>query len=319
MSEKISAAHAPSASGSILGARGTTRPCVEAMVTILTSPYPPREITVLFCDEHPGEHPGEHLVDRENKHYAASFVVWDWLREGITIVPDGFGTHAGTGRWGLRFVLNLIEFYQIPLKEEWFEDVKQFERINEGKLTERDRKALYEPEYFAPGWPEYASECRKNLWHDAGRDVAQSFPFWLLEPEIVEYAKGIGKDADNVVFRAVKRLEVIIRELGGFDAHLLGENLVNEAMGAGKPFAPHGATTSEVQAWANLFRGTVGAFRNPQSHRDVKLSIEDAAAQLLTVNWLIRKLKADFPEKFMTEEERRAMTKKRKRRHAQTS
>lgn len=282
-----------------LGARGTTYSCVEAMVTILTSPFPPREITVLFCDTHPSEH----LADIENKHYAASFVVWDWLDEEITIVPDGFGTHTGTGGWGLRFVLNLIEFHQIPLKEKWIKDVKQFERINDGNLTEHDRKALHEPDYWAPSWRMYASEYRGNLWHDAVPDAAQAFPFWLLEPEITKYARDLGKDADSVVFRAVKRLEVIIREMGGFDADLVGKDLVNVAMGTGKPLAPHGATDSETLAWANLFRGAVGAFKNPQSHRDVKLGIEDAASQLLTVNLLIRKLKADFPEKFKAEDD----------------
>jgi len=69
-----------------LGEPGTTHPCVQAMVTILTSPYRCREITVVFQKKQPGE-----------DSYAVCFVIWDWLGCELTIVPDGFGTHAGTG------------------------------------------------------------------------------------------------------------------------------------------------------------------------------------------------------------------------------
>jgi Protein of unknown function (Hypoth_ymh) len=81
---------------------------------------------------------------------------------------------------------------------------------------------------------------------------------------------------------------------------------------------PHGATVSETQAWANLFRGAVGAFKNPQSHRDVRLNTVDAAGQLLTVNLLISKLKADFPEQFKTEDELHSTTRKRRPRRSPT-
>lgn len=69
-----------------LGCSGATHPCVEAMVTILTSPYQCREITAVFQEKQPGE-----------DSYAVCFVIWGWLGCEITIVPDGFGTHNGTG------------------------------------------------------------------------------------------------------------------------------------------------------------------------------------------------------------------------------
>jgi hypothetical protein len=123
-----------------LGRAGTTQPCVEAMVTILTSPYRCQEITVVFQEKQPGEDSN-----------AVCFVVWDWLDCDITIVPDGFGTHAGTGGWGLALVLSLIQFYQIPLKEKWVE-ARQFERIASGHPTARDREQLHIADYGAPSW-----------------------------------------------------------------------------------------------------------------------------------------------------------------------
>jgi hypothetical protein len=124
----------------------------------------------------------------------------------------------------------------------------------------------------------------------------------LIEPELLNDAKGIERNPNLAVFQAARRLEMVMHGLGPYDAHLTGEQLVNEAMGTGKPFEPHGATSNERLAWANLFRGAIGAFRNPQAHRDQQLKLEDAIGQILTINTLLRKLKADFPDKFRQEE-----------------
>jgi len=275
-----------------LGVPGSTHECVEAMATILTSPYPCREITILICRKHP-----------QADHYAVSFVIWDWLGTEVTIVPNGFGTHAGTGGWGLEVVLDLIQFYQVPLKEKWIRDVDQFTRINSGYPTERDLKELHQADHGAPSWPLFAREFGSWLWRQAMSEEGRPFPYWLLEPELLEVVRGVEVDPDGAAFRAVKRLEVMVRELGSLDAHLFGDNLINQAMRDSGALVPHGATPAESQAWANLFRGAIGAFKNPQSHRDVKLAGSDAAAQILAVNLLIRKLKADFPEKFAKSDE----------------
>lgn len=276
-----------------LGVPGVTNECIKALVTILTSPYPCREITILFCKEH--EHPLH-----EEQHYSASFVAWDWLDSEVTIVPDGFGTHGGTGGWGLALALELIRFHAIPLKEKWIVDAEQFHRINRGTPTGRDLKDLRQSEFGAPSWPAYMRNFGSRLWLQVTPHAYWRFPYWLLEPELWENVKGIEEDGDTATFRAVKRLEVVIRQLSGLDARLVGEELVNQAMREGGKLTPLGATSGEIQAWSNLFRGVMGAFKNPQSHRDVKLTIEDAAAQVLTVNLLIRKLRADFPDKIPT-------------------
>jgi hypothetical protein len=275
-----------------LGMSGSTIECVAAMVTILTSPFPCREITVLFCQEH--EHP-----QPEQQHYAVSFAIWDWLGHDLTIVPDGFGTHAGTGGWGLAVVLELIEYYRIPLKEKWIDDVNQFWRINAGFPTERDIKDLHVDDHWAPSWRLHVGHYGPRLWAHALDGEAGPFPHWLLEPELVKCVRGIERDPANAVFQAAKRLEVIVRQIGGYDATLIGDNLITEAMLSQRArLVPHGATDNETQAWALLFRGAIGAFKNPLSHRDVELSMDEATQRILTVNLLIQRLKADFPEKF---------------------
>jgi hypothetical protein len=271
-----------------LGKRGATYPCVRAMVTILTSPYPCSEITVVFQEQARGE-----------DHTAVCFVIWDWLGREITIVPDGFGTHSGTGGWGLGVVLALIQFFQVPLKEKWVE-ADQFERIASGYPTRRDCEHLHQADYGAPSWP-YSLQNYEHrgrvLWTDLPRETSQ-FPYWVIEPELLGDVKDLERNPGLAVFQAARRLEMVVRSLGPYDARLTGEPLVNEAMGTGRPFEPHGATPNERLAWAHLFRGAMGAIRNPEGHRDQQLSLEDAIGQILTVNMLLRKLKADFPDHF---------------------
>ncbi len=272
-----------------LGKRGATYPCVRAMVTILTSAYSCSEITVVFR---------EHLPEED--HTAVCFVIWDWPDYGsMTIVPDGFGTHHGTGGWGLGVVLALIQFFQVPLKEKWVE-ADQFERIANGYPTEHDGEQLHQADHCAPSWPSFFHDYEDRghlLWADLPRERSQ-FPYWVIEPELLDDVKDIERNPGLAVFQAARRLEMVIRSLGPYDAHLTGEPLVNEAMGTGRPFEPHGATPNERLAWAHLFRGVVGAIRNPESHRDQQLSLKDAMGQVFTVNMLLRKLKADFPNHF---------------------
>lgn len=139
------------------------------------------------------------------------------------------------------------------------------------------------------------------LWTDLPSETSQ-FPYWVIEPELLGDVKDIERNPGLAVFQAARRLEMVVRSFGPYDARLTGEPLVNEAMGTGRPFEPHGATPNERLAWTHLFRGAVGAIRNPEGHRDQQLSLEDAIGQILTVNMLLRKLKQDFPDTFRNEE-----------------
>jgi hypothetical protein len=272
-----------------LGESGHTYPCVRAMVTILTSPYRCREITTLFREQPRGEDSTD-----------VCFVIWDWLGCEITIVPDGFGTHSGTGGWGLAVVLSLIQFYQISLLEKWVNS-DQFERISNGYPTARDRIQLHQPDFGAPSWPFYEGDFGSELWSQAEYETAQ-FPYWLIEPELLDDIKDLERNPGGAVFQAVRRLEILLRDIGAYPAERIGQSLVNEAMGTGRPLEPHGATPDERIAWANLFRGVIGAFKNPESHRDQQLKLEDAIGQILAVNTLLRKLKQDFSDTFQKEE-----------------
>jgi hypothetical protein len=229
------------------------------------------------------------------------FVIWDWLGCEMTIVPDGFGTHNGTGGWGLAVVLSLIQFYQIPLKEKWVE-ADQFERIANGYPTTRDRQQLHQADYGASSWPFHEGDFGSALWAQVAYETAQ-FPYWVIEPELLDDIKDLERNPGGAVFQAARRLEIILHEIGAYPANLIGQRLIDQAMGESGPLRPLGATTSERDAWVHLFRGAIGAIRNPEGHRDQQLKLKDAIGQILTVNMLLRKLKQDFPDTFRKEED----------------
>ncbi len=160
---------------------------------------------------------------------------------------------------------------------------------------------MHEPDHRAPSWPSYPQDYKYRghvLWTDLPHETSQ-FPYWLIEPELLGDVKDIERNPGLAVFQAARRLERVIRSLDPSLAGLIGQDLINQAMREGRPWEPQGEAASERQAWANLFRGVVGAIRNPEGHRDQQLSLKDAIGQVFTLNMLLRKLKADFPDHFL--------------------
>src|SRR5262245_33239104 len=99
-----------------LGMRGITEPCTRAMMAILTSALRPTKITA--------------VIEGWEQQPAVLFLIWDWPI-GLTIVPDGFGTHGGEAGGGLSDVLGLIRYFTVPLDRVIVEkDV--FEELAEG-------------------------------------------------------------------------------------------------------------------------------------------------------------------------------------------
>lgn len=177
---------------------------------------------------------------------------------------------------------------------------EQFERIASGYLTRRDCEQLHQADFGAPSWPFYQDDSGPHLWIEAGYQRAQ-FPYWVIEPELLNDVRDFERNPGGAVFQAARRLEMVVRSLDSSLVGIVGQDLINQAMREGRPWEPRGEVASERQAWANLFRGVMGAIRNPESHRDQQLKREDALGQILTVNMLLRKLKADFPERFQSE------------------
>ncbi|SMC07883.1 Protein of unknown function (Hypoth_ymh) [Sulfobacillus thermosulfidooxidans DSM 9293] len=266
-----------------LGSRGVTLPCLQAVVTILASPYRCRNATVIFEKRAPGQ-----------THSAVCFAVWDWLDHPVTIIPDGFGTHGGTGGWGLAVALELFKFSKVPLAEYWASNI-QFERVASGFPTVKDINDIQRDSNWAPSWPMYMRDFEERLWIEALNGDGVSFPYGLILPELLSDVRGFRDDPETCVLKAIKRLETAIRKMGEYSADLVGDNLISQAMGEKGVLQPKGEVKNEIQSWLLLYRGLIGAIRNPLSHRHVDMNFEFAMEQIIFVDLLLRKLKSDYP------------------------
>jgi hypothetical protein len=269
-----------------LGDCGSTQRCVKAMIAILTGPYRPSAVTVVFRE-----------MKQDDTTTDVGFVVWDWITQA-TVIADGFGTHHGEGGRGFATICDMVQFYEIPLQEIWLKD-DQYERIVFGHPTNEDLEYVRHHADPADAYNLLTlSQFRRQLWHERMPGFHTPVPYWMIEPELREDLKDIERNPDLAVFQVARRLEVIIREVCQLPAMVTGELLIHAALGGNKPLEPKGATTHEAESWVHLFQGIIGAFKEPHSHRDHPLKREDAIAQILAINLLLRKLKQDHPEQF---------------------
>ncbi|MBM3564128.1 MAG: TIGR02391 family protein [Alphaproteobacteria bacterium] len=94
---------------------------------------------------------------------------------------------------------------------------------------------------------------------------------------------------DVAVLQAMKAVEVSVRGAAGLSNSLLGKQLMQEAFKVGGPLADDLAENAEQQARMYLFMGAIGSYKNPHSHRDVKLDDPSEAIEIVMfANHLLR-------------------------------
>lgn len=274
-----------------LGSPSSTQQCLSALITILTSSQRPERITALL---------GPEVDSQDHPHEPVGFIAWSYTEGHFIIIPNGFGTHGGGGGGGLEKALWLINFYQIPMDEAEINDKKQFQRI----MT---KSPMYSDIQFIQR-AVHAFKIRSIRGYTTGthkknytlKDIINwiSFPYWLIEEELLPEVVNFEDRPDSAVFHCAKRLEIMIRQASESTPDKIGVPLVNEVIKLGGILEPIAPVASEKESWAHLYRGAMGAFRNPAGHRDQKLSQDDALGQIMTINMLVRKLKTDYPDKF---------------------
>lgn len=119
---------------------------------------------------------------------------------------------------------------------------------------------------------------------------AALLPRALLREELAEIVMPLflAGHYDDAVGAAFKRLEITVRKAGNFPDDAYGVPLMRDAFGEGGPLAETSTVKSEREAFAHLFAGALGYFKNPLSHRD--LGIDDArmaASRILFANELL--------------------------------
>jgi uncharacterized protein (TIGR02391 family) len=99
---------------------------------------------------------------------------------------------------------------------------------------------------------------------------------------------------DTAVFQAFREVEIAVRHAGGFPADLVGVELMRQAFRPkdGKstcgPLTDVQLPAAEQIAMMSLFAGSIGLYKNPQSHRHVLTSAADAANVIGLASQLLR-------------------------------
>ncbi|MEO7737940.1 MAG: TIGR02391 family protein [Novosphingobium sp.] len=120
--------------------------------------------------------------------------------------------------------------------------------------------------------------------------AARMLPKEILHPKIRQpvWLDVMRGDYEIAVFRAMKAVEVAVREASGLEG--VGVKLMRAAFHQDTgPLADLNADGGEREARMHLFAGAIGSFKNPVSHRDIPL--EEAGAvieQILLANHLLR-------------------------------
>jgi uncharacterized protein (TIGR02391 family) len=101
-------------------------------------------------------------------------------------------------------------------------------------------------------------------------DKEAQIRFRDLHPKIVKRCKVYLANGqyDDAILTAMKLVETGLRETSGLTADDLGVHLVSKALGKeGLLTLPDARTASEQESLHQLFRGALGFFKNPLSHR----------------------------------------------------
>ena len=115
-------------------------------------------------------------------------------------------------------------------------------------------------------------------------------PIELLQPFLAQKVRPLflRGDCDTAVFQAFKEVEMSVRTIGGYPDDLVGVALMREAFHSERgKLTDKNAVPAERDALSSLFAGAMGYCKNPGSHRDVKLTPDDAARLITFASYLL--------------------------------
>ena len=119
----------------------------------------------------------------------------------------------------------------------------------------------------------------------SGYKRAQLLPKEFIHPVIVQkvWSSFIRGEYDTAVFVAFKQVEVGVRQAGGYGEADIGVKLMRSAFGPDGPLSEATVPAGERQALADLFAGAIGSYKNPHSHRNVSVSDQEEAAEMIVL------------------------------------
>ena len=93
----------------------------------------------------------------------------------------------------------------------------------------------------------------------------------------------------TAVFEAFKRVEIAVRRAGGYEEKDLGTDLMRKAFHVDNGnLTDQSRLRAEKQARSDLFAGAIGSYKNPASHREVKITAAEAIEAVIFASHLLR-------------------------------
>ncbi len=139
----------------------------------------------------------------------------------------------------------------------------------------------------------------KNAADLAAYRKANLLPKALLHPSIATkvHAAFLRGEYDTAVFQAFREVEIAVRQAGSFGANDLGVDLMDKAFHkAAGPLADQSLPESEREATRLFFRGAIGRYKNPHSHRSVPIADPTEAVEMLMLaSHLLRIVQTQTP------------------------
>jgi uncharacterized protein (TIGR02391 family) len=121
---------------------------------------------------------------------------------------------------------------------------------------------------------------------------AADFPRWMIHTSIAEkvWRALMRNDLGDAVLFAFRAVEEAVRSAGGFTADDIGVKLMRDAFNKDRgPLTDLSQPEGEREALAHLFAGAIGSYKNPHSHRTLKLDdIREAQEQIVLASHLLR-------------------------------
>lgn len=123
--------------------------------------------------------------------------------------------------------------------------------------------------------------------HYFNATLLQSFA--TLHPKIVQRCQSLFEtgDYDNAIFTAMKTVEEKVRSTISGDPTDIGVELITKAMNPKSPLITFSKVTAEQESAYFLYRGAIGSFKNPLSHRFIETSDPVKAFECLALASLL--------------------------------
>jgi hypothetical protein len=253
------------------GQSSLTRPCLDAIASILHFGTP-----VVSA----------RLLTASNAH---AFLLS--VRESDLIgIKAGFSSgYMGEGPKGLASALELLDYFGADIDEHEVSPAL-LKRLDSSRLLQSDLENILNAQPLRPQrWRDYIYSIRKETRPHPSRIIGKFplvIPFGLIDPRILDLARGFPADPDAALMTGYRRLEHRIRERCGLTEVSAAKLFGQAFQGPNATLTWQDANHTEISGRFNLFVGTYMAFRNRRAHKEVPIPYGEVLHEFLILNRL---------------------------------